>query len=351
MKNKSTPKNLKKAFSLLELSIVILIISILIVGSMSASITAINNAKYKVTRERMAEIYKAMGNYLLTNKALPCPASLKDLKASSSTYGVAAASTTCLLDGVFQDDTDSGSPSGLAYGMVPVQALGLNADMAEDGFGSKFTYVVGKKFTDPTVASASTGFGSVFPVTGITPPTVGFMTVKEDLGSSSFQVDTNDAVFVIISHGANKYGSFNNNSATQNTVATDADELTNHGTSFVDGSGTSDSVVVGSYFVSSAVNSDVFDDVVFYKTRNAILVDFNALSLAVCGSTGTNYGDYTLGSTTFAWATPAYYGQIVSATTTCASASSTYTTTVTSPTKRCGAFGIWQVGTINACTN
>lgn len=339
-------KKSKTAFSLLELSIVILIVSILIVGSMSASVVAINNARYKVTKDRTKEIYKAMGNYLLVNKALPCPASIIALKTSSS-YGTAGiASGVCNGgSGVYVGTgTDS---ADLVYGTIPTQTLGLSADMAEDGFGSKFTYIVAAGFTNPVLAGITSGFGSINPATG-------FITVKENLDlGTTFQVDTNDAIFVIISHGSNKYGAFNNNSSEQNAVSTDTDEQNNYATTFSGTTnGTADFYDTNSYFTASSVSSDSFDDVVFYKTRNAMLMDFNALSLIVCNSNSTNYGDYTVGSTTFTWP-ETYYDQIVSSNsaTTCDAALSGYGKTVTSPTKRCGAFGVWQAGTINACTN
>lgn len=73
-------KNNKTAYSLLELSIVILIISILISGVLTMSVGTTNNAKNKATNDKILEIYKALGNFLLTNKRLPCPASLKKIQ-------------------------------------------------------------------------------------------------------------------------------------------------------------------------------------------------------------------------------------------------------------------------------
>lgn len=342
------PQGVKKAFSLLELSIVVLIISIMVIGSMTSSITALNNAKYKATRDRMAEIYKALGVYLLVNKALPCPASLEDLKSSSSNYGVAGTTVgTCNSgDGVYVGN--SSPSSGFAYGMIPVQTLGLNADMAEDGFGNRFTYIVATAFTQPDVEiSDSTGFGRA--------TATSIMTVKEslDTSGSTYQTNTSDAIFVIISHGANGYGAFGTDSAAQNSASSDSQELKNHATygSFSSGSSSGTATFYsGSAFIASASNSGTFDDVVFYRSRNMMVLDYDAMNLIVCRADGTNSGDYTLSSTTFAWP-QTDYGEIVSATTTCAAADSAYTTTVTYPTKRCGPFGVWQVGTISPCTN
>ena len=268
MKKNLSQKNFKTAFSLLELSVVILIISILIAGSMTASVTAMNNAKYKVTRDRINEIYKAMGGYLLSNKALPCPASLTEIKSSSTGYGVAGSAGACTdLSGVY---ANSGATI-VYYGMVPTQDLKLNSEMAEDGFGNKFTYIVTKSLTDTTDTD---GFGAA--------SKVGNLVVKESLGTSEIN-NTTDAAFVIISHGANKIGAFNNNAATQNVspVGT-ADEQKNYGS--ISGA----VVTLGSNFVSAAPNSDSFDDVLFYKNKNMVLLDFNALSLVSCAQDTTN---------------------------------------------------------------
>lgn len=330
MRKNLPQNNFKKAFSLLELSIVILIISILIVGSMTASVTAISNAKYKLTRDRMNELYKAIGNHLLVNKALPCPAPITGLKASDPNYGVAGNGGTCTnLTGVY---TNAGST--IAYGMIPVQTLGLNTDMAEDGFGTKFTYAVAKAFTDPSVTTSdATGFGRANPS--------GIISVKESLnGVTTWQTNTNDAVLVIISHGNNQFGGFNNNSSSQNSASPDLAEQYNYGTSFA-----GSSVTLAANFVSSAVNSDLFDDVLLYKTRNAILLDFNAMSLVVCRATTTTDATCNNGAACN-WA-QTYYNQVAISSDSC---STGYTSTVSKPTKRCGAFGAWESNYINPCT-
>jgi prepilin-type N-terminal cleavage/methylation domain-containing protein len=316
-------KKFKKAFSLLELSIVILIISILISGSMIASVTAMNNAKYKVTREKIAEIYKAMGNYLINTKALPCPASLTSIKSSNTNYGVAGIGGDCSLSGVYANSTNT-----IVYGMIPTQTLGLNADMAEDGFGSKFTYIVVKALTS---ANDVSGFGAA--------SVVGNLTVKESLNNTLQINNTSDAIFVIISHGANKFGAFNNDSATQNTLSTDLDEQKNYG------SIAASTVTLGANFVYAAINNDLFDDIVFYKNKNTILLDFNALSLIACPQEVTSANCSGGGNCTWP---KSNYNQIVSSNESCTTG---FTSTVAKPTRRCGAFGVWQTGTINPCTN
>ena len=73
------------AFTVIELSVVILIIAILMFGSFSST-GIVNNAKEKVTKDRIDVVYKALGNFLLINKRLPCPASILNPRRGAN-YG------------------------------------------------------------------------------------------------------------------------------------------------------------------------------------------------------------------------------------------------------------------------
>jgi prepilin-type N-terminal cleavage/methylation domain-containing protein len=323
-------KNVKKAFTLIELSIVVLIISVLISGGLQVSINAMNNAKIKTTRDRMNEIYKALGNYALANKRLPCAASITDLKSSSSTYGNEPLTCSSATAGIYT----SANASNLIYGMVPIKALGLSLDMAEDGFGNKFAYVVDTNFAK-TDGSAFSSYSSI--------------AIKENQGGSIDQTIvpasgasvSDGAIFAIISHGQNQLGAFPSNSSNMNTRSSDPKEQDN------DLGAATTSPTFDSNFFSFAKNSDTFDDMIFYKSRNLFLLDFTALFLVKCAPTATNSGDVTnCTGGTCAWP-ETYYNQIAISTTTCVSP---YTTTVRYPTKRCGAFGVWQAGAISPCT-
>jgi prepilin-type N-terminal cleavage/methylation domain-containing protein len=323
-------KDKAKAFTLLELSLVVLIISVLISGGLSVSITAINNSKMRITKERVNQIYRAMGNYLMINKKLPCPASLAEVKTSVE-YGNEGFCSETSTTGIY---VSSGAPL-LNYGAVPVTSLGLPKEMAEDGFGNKLVYVVDRTFAAED-GYAYNKYGSI--------------TIMENQGGSNQTIvptsaisgGLDKAVLVIMSHGQNQFGSFSAASSSINAASTtDANELEN---------------VVGStsapdfdyVFFAESKNSDSFDDYVFYKTRNNILVDFNAMSLIKCVAASTNGSDVAnCEGGTCVWP-DAYYGQIAVSTTPCAS---THLTTVAYPTKRCLSYGAWQAGAINPCTN
>lgn len=315
----------KRAFTLLELSLVILIVSILVVGSMSASITTINKSKYKSTKERMDIIYKAFGNYFAINGSLPCPAPINTLD-TASTYGASGSGAgDCNSSG--EDVFDGGT--NLVYGMVPIQDLDLPADMASDGFGTKFTYIVNVNFTDPT--------NSVFIGSD-----TGNITINEAV-SGGTQVITTEAMFVLISHGENKLGGFNNNSSSQNSTSSNTSEASNYGGTFNTSANTA---TYDNTFVSNAINSEDFDDIIYYKTRNQMVVDFDAYEKIKCDGADATITDTSCDGGSCSWSN-ARYNQVAVSSTACATG---YGATVSKPTRRCGAFGVWDIDNANDST-
>ncbi len=319
----------KKAYSLIELSIVILIISILITGALSVSVSSINNAKIKVTRDRMAEIYKAMGTYLITNNRLPCPARLNVAK-SQANYGSSAGSLgMCLVANSVIGPSNTAIL--LAYGAVPTQTLGLSSEMAEDGFGSKISYVIHRNFTSTITATAG-GHVTTAPYA----PTAPIIQIKENPAATS---STQHAIFALISHGANKAGAYNANAITQNVASADTDEIDNALPTLT----TSTTANFNDTFISVSSNSDSFDDIVFYKTRNQMIQDFDAMSVIPCSTTPFTDAD----ARTYTPSSAATYGQIVTATfpnnVNCVGAHDFWNHGAALPQVKCGIFGKWHV--------
>ena len=246
----------KRAFSLIELSVVITILSIVAVGILSISVGGISNNKAKTTNDRMSLIYRALGEYVLVNKRLPCPASIKEVK-SSINYGVegTAAGTCTAGTGVYSSTT----ATNLVYGMVPVKTLGLNNILGEDGYENKIAYIVDKSYTSTSTFSSATS--------GIT--------IQKYVGGA-VTTDTSSAIFAIISYGANKNSSFAATSAIQNTVATNIDEMLNDAISFNDGAKTA---VFTQNLINFTERSPIFDDVIFYRTRDNFLKDVQGANL------------------------------------------------------------------------
>jgi prepilin-type N-terminal cleavage/methylation domain-containing protein len=315
-------KNLqsKTAYSLIELSIVILIISILITGALSVSVSSINNAKIKTTNDRIKELYNALGNYLLVNNKLPCPADITQLKTSAS-YGTAATN-----DGACTGTATIIISGNFAYGMFPVKSLNLPLDMAEDGFESKIGYIVDVRLTGVAPANTpapTTGFNTGFTNGAFTtpnPPALNYPTPILTVTSNPAGTATT-ADFALISYGANKFGSYGINSSTAAGGSTDTDEQANYGTP-------------DASLVSNSTNSDIFDDIVFGKKRIEMVADFKAFNALPC----LGYTETGLYGFNFIWPQSSY-DQAVSSTTACSVAGLTHS--APNPVRRCGAFGQW----------
>lgn len=320
-------KNNRKAYSLLELSIVIVIISILISGAMTVSVGNISNAKVKTTKDRMKLIYNALGNYVAINRKLPCPASITDSKTASASYGQALSSCSGMSlssGGVYVS-------TNLLYGMVPVATLGLAKEIGEDGFEDKIAYVVDKNFTDAANLSAFPNFAVPTFSTSTTTNTSNNITVFEKSGSATITTISN-AVFVLISAGPNKKGAFGVNSSTQNTASTDADEISN----YLD----SGSPSFDNSFTRVSENSDLFDDILEYSNPRQLVAAFNLYHLLPClnsvDTDPTNYLNYPDGGV--ANSKNAWFGQIIIGNN-CGSVSASDSDKNYS--KKCGALGQW----------
>ena len=315
-----------KAFSLIELSLVIVILSIIIAGTLSNSVSSAQNNKAKITNDRIALIYQALGRYLRTNQSLPCPASLIKMKTVASDYGLAfncsAGPTPAGTDGVYK----SSVATELYYGAVPTQTLGLLDEVAEDGWGSKFSYAINYRFTAATDTSSNAnallGFGGTSTSSLIT--TQGLTT----------------NVFVIISHGANKAGAFDANSTSKITSSSNTDESSNDVGTITVGSANFDAT-----FIASATSSG-YDDIIFAKTRDNLVADFQLQWLIPCQ--GGSGNQLTLYGTNIQW--PAgRYNEVVNADTTTLCPVG-YRNSVFKATRRCGANGTWAAAVLTPCT-
>lgn len=311
-KNKAQKKAQKKAFTLIELSMVIIIASLLISTSLSSSLNSIKNTKEKISKARMEEIYQALGNYLLVNKRLPCPASLKKSKLVDADYGTAVAVSggTCAGAGVYVN-------GNYAYGMVPILDLGLMSDMAEDGFESKFSYVVDKNMV--AISTFDTSNGSI---------------VVKEKRSYGLTTITSQAAFALISHGDNQLNAYPSVSSVRNNDSPESDETENSFTIVNDAIVPPTANYDANYY-SVDSNNERFDDFMYYKTKKQMVLDFGALSILSCSSASSSTSLY---GTIITWP-QAYYGQVPTANTSCPT---NWTNGVLTPTRRCGAFGVWD---------
>ena len=289
MAKKKTAKINSFGFSLLELSVVILIVSILVAGTLSVSTAAIRNARIKTTKNNINAIYEAMKIYVAVNYKLPCPAAT-NLSIEDSNFGVSVgADGTCSGTGVVTStDTEANE---LVYGFAPVRSLGLDPSFGKDGFGNKISYIVNRKFTLADVGLTTEGFSLASSEDSATNDLIKIRanTISEN------PVITNNAIMALISHGENKLGGFSASSDAQITPLPDvtgsegekAEETNISKADF------------NEVFIAHSFH-DPFDDIVLYKEKLAIIRDVGG-NIAQDIPCTTNDSLYEVGGVDIYW--------------------------------------------------
>jgi prepilin-type N-terminal cleavage/methylation domain-containing protein len=223
-----------RGFSLVELSIVVLVIGIVLTMGIGAWTANLENQAYAATAQRQAAIKEALTSYLRRNNRLPCPDT--DFTAP---------------DGV-ENRTTAGDPTttcSAAFGILPYTTLGLARDAARDGWGNFFSYHVSNTniTASPTGSwSANTDWTrSAWFRTGNT----GLITVNNRNGATVTAIATN-VVAVVVSHGRNGLGAYaiGGTRNTLPTAGTDEESNTNAGTTYYRRELTTDDAATGGPF-------------------------------------------------------------------------------------------------------
>jgi prepilin-type N-terminal cleavage/methylation domain-containing protein len=131
----------KKGFTFIELSVVILIVSILFAGTSVIFSKIRGTAQTNETKARLKEIEKALKVYFLENGFLPCPAGLL-LTEFDDDFGTGSC-TENATNGIYLSND-------LLYGAVPFVDLGIAPDFSFDGWNNKFSYIVDNNFNTET---------------------------------------------------------------------------------------------------------------------------------------------------------------------------------------------------------
>jgi hypothetical protein len=234
------PRALQQGFTLVQISILLLVASLVLVTILPSTRTSLS--ANTTTTAQMNNLLTAMRQYETTHAALPCPADASQ-PISGTSYGVAASGigTTNNCTGGSPAANYVDSTNHVAVGMVPVRTLGLSNAYALDAFGRDITYAV-----DTNATSCFTG--------GL----VGQITVTDN-GTA------NSTVAALVSHGADGHGAWiplpgsTGTAVRLNAGSTDANTLLN---AHVNSSFAATTPLTN--FVRSPLTS-TFDDLVVYK--------------------------------------------------------------------------------------
>lgn len=148
-------------FTLIELAIVIVIISLLASSYLAYSSIQIKKSRFEQTKENLALVHEALKAYLEANHAYPCPASRI---AKTTDPDFARALPTCfdknagsgfktLGSSVKEKRPSTSQAEGrngaqVRIGLIPFRSLGIPDEVAVDGWGHVFQYAVTERMTN-----------------------------------------------------------------------------------------------------------------------------------------------------------------------------------------------------------
>jgi len=160
-----------KGFTLIELSIVLLIVGLLIAGAAQAFNLYIAKTRLQETKTNLGQIHQALENFVAEKGRMPCPSPLgaavntpaygnEDCSTASGSMRVAGARDTAA-------DADAAFDPVL-IGTIPIRTLSLPDGKMVDGYRHRFQYVVTESMTD--VLTFNKNHGVLNLIDGATPP-------------------------------------------------------------------------------------------------------------------------------------------------------------------------------------
>jgi prepilin-type N-terminal cleavage/methylation domain-containing protein len=232
------------AFTLIELSVVILILSLLAAASMRYASTMMTTSAVNATNANLDVVEAALYNFRMQWGRLPCPSDITmaesmtsfgteidsngDGQCTSANFvnsGADPDSASLYYDSTSSNqpadpanapnDLTSGAGSHVVGGGVPTKALLLADKYAYDSWGRKILYVVDKRFTRGTTPTSSTytpAFNYYTPtasvtLNGTTNP-IGYVVIKRLSTDSLANAITYSAVYALVSMGPNGHGGY-----------------------------------------------------------------------------------------------------------------------------------------------
>ncbi|PIX76001.1 MAG: prepilin-type cleavage/methylation domain-containing protein, partial [Rhodocyclales bacterium CG_4_10_14_3_um_filter_68_10] len=191
------PPGRSGGFSLAELAIVLLVVSVLLGGLLMPLSAQIESRNIEETRHRLDEIREALLGYAAANGRLPCPA-------------------TAASNGA--EDPAGGGDCAVAYaGFVPGKTLGIvtldAGGYALDAWGNRIGYAVARQGSPNAYTTQggmrTLGMASLAPDLRVCAdatllfPAGAPNKCAQDEGTQATKVLTNDAVAVLVSFGRN----------------------------------------------------------------------------------------------------------------------------------------------------
>ena len=214
-------------FTIAEMAVVVVVMAVVMTSSLKLLNSQLSNAAIQQTRDKQAEIRRALVHFLRTNGRLPCP-DTKRVPATPPPDGLEVA--PCF------------ATSEQGFGVVPWQTLGLGRDRAIDGWGSYMSYRVANglhgplnsDWTSNTLLYSNTG---TFSIGEFTAPKVNLTVQERNPSAPGFPLTpvSSRAVVVLVSYGKAAWGAVRQGGVVEptSTAPDEAQNATSPFTTFI----------------------------------------------------------------------------------------------------------------------
>lgn len=264
----------QSGFTLIELTIVLLILSFILSGVFMALTQEIRRGKIHDLNRKLDVIEERLKQFRKQRSRLPCPADIATA-VTGSTFGMEGYGTTVsLTSGTDCGGMSSPAPtanfsdgSNIIAGGVPVTALGLSEDYLFDPWGGRLLFVVDKRMTATNSTPSSSLFSYYRPGDLVAGNYVG-ITITDTAATTRLT----NAIMAIVSHGENGHGAYQLSGSRKSANSSNTNEQKNCHCTSAAAAGTFDATFVqGTNTASSSDALNRFDDVVRYYTRGFFL--------------------------------------------------------------------------------
>ena len=194
-----------KAFTLLEMAIVITVIALISIPAVDFLLLSQRNSDLEKTRSKMSIISAALSQYAKdNNNRLPLPTDINSPLIGSNPNQNNLSGIDCYVNADYGFNRYQLDNGGGAHGSVPYDELEISAEYAVDSWNNKVEYYVNCSVTTGTRSDLA--------------PTYFVDNVDLDVTAPS-----ENATFVLVSHGPDGLGAYNVNTNTKDTTNTDND--------------------------------------------------------------------------------------------------------------------------------
>jgi len=237
----------KQGFTLIELSVVLVVIAIITAMGVSSGVDALEASRRISTESKMDVIESALLAYRKKHGRLPCPADAQLLHTDAS-YGIEAENMSGTCTGGTPEATyvTLGAPMGVPSGAVPVRTLSLPDSFMYDGWNKKIHYEVTPTLTIASAFAASQLYDSCS------------ITIKDNSDTAL----TTNAVYALVSYGKNGIGSYGLGGTQYTGANAGDDEDTNIRTTT-----NTPTIRVRNTSGATVGSSGYYDDIVRFKSR------------------------------------------------------------------------------------